>query len=159
VIGCTTATYEKWTPDLIASQVSDDITHRMMQKGFQFGADLIRRHRKTANVNTERFKEYITMALIFYVNELRVLDEFAEKEAILLMDKDPSHPKDEILSILTWVWIKGTNFAPRTTHIFQMLNLLLFNHFKRRQQYIMPMDSVFATVDYLTKIMHNLLQT
>jgi hypothetical protein len=63
------------------------------------------------------------MILIPDANELRELEKFPEKEEASLMNNCPSHMKDEIPSILTKVRNNVISLAPRTTHIFQMLDL------------------------------------
>jgi hypothetical protein len=101
----------------------------------------------------------MAMALRSYVNELRELESFAEKEMILLMDSCPSHAKVEILSVLAKARIKPNSFALHTAQIFQMLDLSFFGDFKKQQQAILPIDFVLVVVTYVVKIMHHFVQT
>jgi hypothetical protein len=153
VIECVSAAGERLSPCFVSSPVSDNVAHGRIQKKFRFEADLILRLGPKCYVKTKLLKEYITIALIPDVNELREFEAFAEKEAVLSMDNHPSHRKDEILSILAKAQMKANSFAAHTTHIFQRLDLSSFENFKDEQQDILPMDSILANVHSLAKIM------
>jgi hypothetical protein len=59
-------------------------------------------------------------------------EEFAAKEASLLMNKFSIHVQAQTLQMLTDHWVKGTTFPPHTTHIFQCLDLSLFGNVKKK---------------------------
>jgi hypothetical protein len=44
--------------------------------------------------------EYIRLVFLPNLNELRSLDQFADEDAILLMDNCPSHVKDDVLNLV-----------------------------------------------------------
>jgi hypothetical protein len=97
-------------------------------------------------------KEYFQTVFIPYVKCLRRFAEFAEKEVVFLMNNCESHTNDEILTRLAKNRINVIAFASDTAHGFQMLDLSPFGNFKKRSQYGLPLESVQATLNYLSKI-------
>jgi hypothetical protein len=67
-----------------------------------------------------------------YIDELRSNEEFADKEAILLMDNCSIHVQAETLQTLADHRVKVITFPPHTTHMFQCLDLSLFGNFKKK---------------------------
>jgi hypothetical protein len=66
----------------------------------RFGTDLILKQRAKAHVHGEIFLEYIRMVFLPNLNELRSLEEFADEDAVSLMDNCSSHVGEEVLSLL-----------------------------------------------------------
>jgi hypothetical protein len=81
-------------------------------------------------VNTALFLEYINSIFIPYLNELRDSEQFDTCEAILLMDNYSRHMSDDVIAVLTNARVKIITFAPHTTHVFQMLDIVLFGALK-----------------------------
>jgi hypothetical protein len=51
-------------------------------------------------VDTEIFLEYIRLVFMPNVNELRSFEQFADEDAVLLMENCPSHVGEEVSIIL-----------------------------------------------------------
>jgi hypothetical protein len=66
----------------------------------QFGTDLIVKQRAKAYINGEIFMEYMRMVFLPNLTELRSLEEFADEDAVLLMDNCSSHVGEEVLGLL-----------------------------------------------------------
>jgi hypothetical protein len=64
------------------------------------------------------------------LNELWESEEFEAREAVLLMDNCSPHVLDDIVAVLTNVRVRIITFAPHTTQVFQMLDVVLFDALK-----------------------------
>jgi hypothetical protein len=63
------------------------------------------------------FLEYISILFIPYLNELLDSEEFAECEAVLLMNNCSPHIKEALVAFLTSARVRVVKFAPHTTQI------------------------------------------
>jgi hypothetical protein len=86
VVACISAAGEHMTPFMVCSQFKDVVERLLKLQGFRMGVDLILRKREKPYLNSELFHEYISNLLVPYIDEPRTKEEFAEKEAILLME-------------------------------------------------------------------------
>jgi hypothetical protein len=50
-------------------------------------------------INGDICLEYIRMVLLPNLNQLRTLEEFADEDAVLLMDNCPAHASEEVLNL------------------------------------------------------------
>jgi hypothetical protein len=64
------------------------------------GVDLILKSRHMPYMNSQLFAEYISTVLLPYIDKLRSNEEFADKEAVLLMDNCSIHVEAETLQAL-----------------------------------------------------------
>ena len=119
------------TPLLIASC---DVEEDLNKNGYRIGDDVIFRYRKPPFINKELFNEYIISVLIPYVSSLRQKEEYSNEPAVLLLDSCSAHVNDEILRILGENSIKVVAFPAHTTNIFQALDLVLFDVFKKKSR-------------------------
>jgi hypothetical protein len=101
-----------------------------MTRGVHLGVDFVLTHRSKPYVNGKLFLDYINSIFIHYLNELWQSEEFAECEAVLLMANFSPHMGDAMIAILTREHVRVITFAPHTTHIFQVLDLVLFGALK-----------------------------
>jgi hypothetical protein len=120
--------------------------------GVRFGTDVIFRHRAKPYVNAAMFAEYIRMVFIPNRNELRDPEQFADEDAVLLMDNCPSHVGDVILNLLREERVRVITWPPHTTQIFQELDPSLFGVFKRKGQYKLPFDDDQPTATFLLNV-------
>jgi hypothetical protein len=74
------------------------------------------------------------MVFIPNLNELRNLEQFADEDAVLLMDNCPRHVGDVILNLLREERVRVITWPPHTTQIFQELDASLFGVHKRKGQ-------------------------
>jgi hypothetical protein len=112
---------------------------------------LILKAKEKTYVNTEIFLEYICMVFMRNLNELGSLEQFADEDAVLLMDNCPSHV-EEVSTILRDARARVITWQPHTTHVFQELDLCLFGVLKQKGQYILPFDDELTTPDFFFKI-------
>jgi hypothetical protein len=55
--------------------------------------------------------------------------------------------------------VKVITFLPHTSHIFQSLDLSLFDNFKKKMNYKLPRDSDETTAEFIKRIFHTIKQT
>jgi hypothetical protein len=92
------------------------------------------------------------LAFLPNLNELRSLEQFTDEDAALLMDDSPSHVKEEALNLLRDARARVITWTPHATHIFQKLDLRLFEVLKRREQYALPFEDDQTTTSFLLRI-------
>jgi hypothetical protein len=147
VIARISAAGESLIPYIVTSQDSLHVREQLKKKGVRFGRDL--------NLKARR-KPYISAQCFL---ELRILEEFADEDAVLLMSNCPSHVGEEILSLLRDARVRIITWASHTTHIFQQLDICLFGVFKRKEQYVFPFGNHETTIDFLLNIYRAFKQT
>jgi hypothetical protein len=135
------------------------VRERLKKHGVRFGTDFILKHRAKPYVSAEIVAEYIRMVFIPNLNELRNLEQFADDDAIVLMDNCPSHIGDVILNLLREERVHVITWPPHTTQIFQELKASLFGVFKRKGQYQLPFDDDQPTATFLLNIYRTFKQT
>jgi 2-methylisocitrate lyase-like PEP mutase family enzyme len=126
------ATGESLTPYILTSQDSPKVRERLKKHGVRFGTAFILTRRATPYVNAGIFAEHIRMVFIPNLNELRNLEQFADEDAVLLIDNCPSHVGDVILNLLREERVRVITWPLHTTQIFQELVASLFGVFKRK---------------------------
>jgi hypothetical protein len=94
------------------------VERKLKVEGFRMGVDLILKSRHKLYMNSQRFAEYTSTVLLPSIDGLRSNEEFADKEAGLLMDNCPIHIQAEILQTLADHRVKVITFPPHTTYIF-----------------------------------------
>jgi transposase len=106
-------------------------------------------------MNSQLFSEYISTVLLPYIDGLRTNDEFADKEAVLLMDNCCIHVQAEMLQMLADHRVKVITLPPHTSHIFQSL----FGNLKKKMNYNLPLDSDETTAGFIKRICQTMQQT
>jgi hypothetical protein len=117
------------TPYIVTSQDSERVRERLKSRGVRLGVDFVLRHRSKSYVNGKLFLEYINIIFIPYLNELQQSEEFAECEAVLLMDSCSPHMGEAVIALLASALV--VTFAPHTTQIFQVLDVVLCDALKK----------------------------
>jgi hypothetical protein len=120
---------------------------------------LILRARRKPYTHAECFLEYIRTVFLPNLNELRTLEEFADEDAVLLMDNCPSRVGEEIPSLLRAARVRTIIWTSHTTHIFQQLDIDLFGVLKRKEQYALPFGNDQRTIHSLLNIYRTFKQT
>jgi hypothetical protein len=115
----------------VTSQISDSIRKRLMSRGVRLGVDFVLRSWSKPYVSRKLSLEYIKTIFVPYLNELRDWEEFEACEAVFLMDNCLPHISDDFVAVLIYAWVRIITFAPHTTHIFQMLDMVLFCTLKK----------------------------
>jgi hypothetical protein len=131
IIACISAGGESLTPYIVTSQDSERFRERLKSHGVRLGVDFVLRHRSKPDVNGKLFLEYISIIFIPYLNERRDSEEFAECEALVLMDNCSPHIEEAVIALLTGARVRVVTFTPHTTQIFQVLDVVLFGALKK----------------------------
>jgi hypothetical protein len=147
------------TPFLVCYQLNDSVERLLKRQGSRFGVDFIVKKRNKPYMNSQLFSEYLSTVLLPDIDKLRTNDEFADREAVLLMDNCCIHVQAETRQMLADHRVKVITFPPHTTHIFQSLDLSLFGNFKKKMNYKLPLESDETTAGFIRKIFHTLKQT
>jgi hypothetical protein len=93
------------------------------------------------------------------LNELRDSEEFEACEAVLFMDNCSPHISDDIVAVLTHARMRIITFTIYTTHIFQMLDVVLFGALKKHANNIKIFDEEQPAAAFLLKVYHDFKQT
>jgi hypothetical protein len=139
VISCVSAAGESLTPFIMTSQMSDNILKRLMSRVVRMEVDFLLRQRSKPYVSRKLFLKYIKTIFLPYLNELRDREQFECREAVLLMDNYSPHISDEIVAVLSEARVRIITFAPHTTQIFQVLDLVLSGALKTRLNGLRPL--------------------
>ena len=159
VIACVSAAGESLTPYIVTSQDSPAVREHLKKRGVRFGTDFILKPCQKPYINAQIFEEYIRTVFLPNLNELRSLEQFAEEDAVLLMDNCPSHVGEVILTLLRDARVRVITWPPHTTQIFQQLDISLFGVLKQRAQYKLPFDNEQGTADFLFRTYRTFKQT
>jgi hypothetical protein len=130
-----------------------------MSRGVRMDVDFVLRQRSKPYVSRKLFLEYITTIFPSYLNELRESEEFEACEAALLMDNCSHHVSDEVVAVLTNARVQIITFTPHTTHIFQMLDVVLFGAFKKHTNGFKVFDEEQPAAAFLVRVYRNFKQT
>jgi hypothetical protein len=130
-----------------------------MTRSVRLGVDFVLRQRSKSYVNDKLFIEYINSIFVQYLNEQRESEEFEACEAVLLMDNCSLYMSDDIVTVLTRVRMRIITFASHTTHIFQMLDVVLFGALKKHPTGLEMLDDEQSTSAFLLKVYHDFKQT
>jgi hypothetical protein len=84
---------------IVICQDSLPVREGLKKRGMRLGTDLISKHRAKPSINAEISGDFIRNVFIPNLNELRSLEEFSDKQAVLVMDNCPSHVGELILSV------------------------------------------------------------
>jgi hypothetical protein len=150
---------ESLTPYIVTSQNSDVIRKRLMGHGVRLGVDFLLRHLSKPSVSGKLFLKYINTIFVPCLNELRESEEFETCESVLLMHNCSPHMSDGLVALPTSVRMGIITFAPHTTQIFQMLDIVLFGAFKKLATGLKSLDEEEPAGAFLLKVYHDFKQT
>jgi hypothetical protein len=125
-------TGEYITPFVISLQGNKAMEMRPKQHGFSRGINLILKRRSNPALNTELFGEYIAIVLLQYIKELQTSEQFAWRDAVILMDNYSIHTRGDKCQRLAGHGVNMTTIPLHTTDVFQSLDLSLFDVFKNK---------------------------
>jgi hypothetical protein len=100
VVTCISAAGEHMTPFFVCSQFNDAVERKLKLEGNRLGVDFILRRRSESYMSLQLFAEYISKALLPYIDELQSNEEFADQEAVLLMNNCSIHVQPETLQMI-----------------------------------------------------------
>jgi hypothetical protein len=124
---CISASGDTVTPLIIAPPTN---TQKIWQLGYREGEDVQIIHHTPCYINKEIFMAYVTDILIPYIDNIRIIPEYVNEIAYLLMDNLSAHCSDEIIALFSNHKILVLTFPPHTSNLFQPLDLCFFSVFK-----------------------------
>jgi hypothetical protein len=75
------------------------------------------------------------------------------------MDNCSPHVSDDVVAVLTNARVRVITFAPHTTHVFQILDVVLFGALKKRASGLEMWNEESGTVVFIIKLYHDFKQT
>jgi hypothetical protein len=117
------------------------------------------KHRSKPYVNRKLFLDYLKTIFVPYLTEILDSEELDGCEVVLLMDNCSPHIADDVIALLTSVRVRVITFAPHTTHIFQMLDVVLFGAMKKHAGGLETLDEEQPAAAFLLKVYHDFKQT
>jgi hypothetical protein len=99
--------------------------------------------------------EYIKTIFAPCLNELRDSKEFEACEAVLLIDNYSPHISDDVVVVLIHARVRIITFTSHTTHIFQMLDVVLFGILKKHAKGLKMFDEEQSAAAFLPKVYHD----
>jgi hypothetical protein len=102
--------------------------------------------------------DYIRTVFLSNLAEIRPPDEFAEEMTVLLMDNWSSHMTSDVVGLPTEVRVRIITFAPCTTHIFQIFDVILSNVLKQYLRCELAFEDEEMTIKFLMKVYHGFKQ-
>jgi hypothetical protein len=110
-------------------------------------------------VNSTLFLEYINNIFIHYLNELQESEDFARCEAVFIIDDYSLYTGDAVIAVLTRDRVRIITFASQTTHIFKMLDVMLFGAFQKHGIGLRTLEKQRPAAAFLLKVYHDFKQT
>jgi hypothetical protein len=139
LVCCVTAAGDAYCPLLLSAQaVARDVFHHRIREGIDLRIEIA----ASPYVTSEIFEKYVDTVLIQAVEANRQRPGCAMKPAILFCDNCSAHMSDSVMRKMALHGILVLTYPPHTSHIFQILDLLLFGLVKRSKKHQMRDDSL-----------------
>jgi hypothetical protein len=74
------------------------------------------------------------------------------------MDNCSPHISDGVIAVLTNARVRVITFAPHTSHVFQMLDFVLFGALKKHASGLEMLNEESGTVAFILKLYHDFKQ-
>lgn len=127
---------------------------KIFEKGVRKDIDLKLKIQNSAYVTTESFKEYILEYFVPKFIQEKISDEKENLPAIIFLDNCKAHLDENLLKILAENKILVITYPPHTSHVFQVLDKLLFGVLKKHKKYIPKNDDWQPLVDHIYRTFH-----
>jgi hypothetical protein len=128
------------------------ISKKIFDTGVRDHIDLIVEVRQPAYATAELFHRYITEVFLPVLETNRQLPGCENKLCILFCDNCSIHCQDQLLKEFAERGVAVITYPPHTSHIFQVLDLLLFGRLKAAQKYIPRADADSTDINHLIRI-------
>jgi hypothetical protein len=155
IVTCISADGACLIPYVVISQDSEAIHRALEATGMQLGTNMILKHRDKPYANAVLFENYVRIVLLSHLLIGRLSHNLREEEAVLSMDNCSPHLTPIVLDLLSTARVRIVILAPHTMQIFQVLDLTLFEVFKRRAQYQLPFDDESGSTCFIKKVSHD----
>jgi hypothetical protein len=129
-----------------------------MNRGVRLGIDFVLRQRSKSYVNNTLSFEYINNIFILYLNKLRESEDFPRFQAVLLTDNCSPYMGDAVIAIVTRERVRVIIFASHTTHIFKMLDVMLFSALEKYATGLGTLEKQQPAAAFLLKVYHDFKQ-
>jgi hypothetical protein len=86
-------------------------------------------------------------------------EEFEACKVALLMDNCLNHISNDVIAILTREQVRIVTFATHTTHIFQILDMVLFGALKKHAMDVETLEEESRAVEFILKVYRDFRQT
>jgi hypothetical protein len=146
LVCCVTAARDAYCPLVLSAQPAAlDLSQHPVRDGNDLEIEIV----SSPCITSVTFKRYLDTILIPAVEADREIPGCAEKPTILFCDNCSGHMSDSILRKLACHAILVIAYPPHTSHIFQVLDVLLFGIAKRSKKYQMRDDGLSVDVETL----------
>jgi hypothetical protein len=146
---CATASANSYCPILLEPPAS---ARKLFDTAARDHIDPIIEVRQTADATAELFHRYNTEVFFPALETNRQLPGCENKLSILCCDNCSIHCQDQLLKGFTERGVAVITYPPHTSHLFQVLDLLLFGRLKAAQKYIPRADADPTDTDHLVRI-------
>jgi hypothetical protein len=155
IIMCISAGGESLTPYIVTSQDTEPLRRRLMNCGVRLGVDFVLRQRSKPYVSGKLFLEHINSIFIHHLKKLQESEEFTGCEVVLLMDNYFPHIGDAVIAVLTRERVRVITFASHITHIFQILDMVLFGTLKKHATGVSTLDEEQPAAAFIIMVYHD----
>lgn len=131
---------------------SDPTLDQIFDLGIRRDTDLILQVSNSSYVNKQIFNNHIINNFIPQVEIDRKFVNLMDNPAILFFDNCSSHLDEELLQTLAQHMIIVIAYPSHTSHVFQVLDLLLFGVLKVHKKYLKKNDQIPHKIDHLYRI-------
>jgi hypothetical protein len=149
LICCVTAAGDAYCPLLVSS---DPATRAVFEDQIRDGIDLQIEISSSPYVNAEIIERYVDTVLIPALEADRQLPGCDKKRAILFCDNCSAHVSNSMLEKLARHGVLVLTCPPHTSHIFQVLEVLLFGLVERSKKYQIRDDILPIHVDHVLRL-------
>jgi hypothetical protein len=94
----------------------------------------------------------VNIIFVRHLTGLRGTKKFETHGMVVLINNCLSHESDEIVSVFTRERMKLIISAPHTTHIFQILDIVLFMELKKHDMGLTALEEEGTTAAFMIKI-------
>jgi hypothetical protein len=130
-----------------------------MRQDVRMDVDLVLKQRSKLYLDACLFLEYVNTIFVSYLTVLRETEEFEAHGAVLLMDNCLNHTFGNAIAVLTKERVKIITFALLITHIFQILDVVLFGALKKHDTGLTTLEEEQTTAAFIIKVYHDFKQT
>jgi hypothetical protein len=132
---------------------------KLMSRGVRLGIAFLSRQRSKPYVNAYLFLECIKSIFIPYLNELQDSEQLDACEAVIVMANCSPPMAHDVIAILTNTCVRIITFASHTSHVFQMLDVVLFDALEKHATGLEMLNEESRTVAFILKLYHDFKQT
>jgi hypothetical protein len=148
-VACVTAAGDAYCPLLVSG---DPHVMQVFQTGVRDGIDLKVEIASSPHVTQAIFERCVDEVLIPAVLANRDLDGCKDKPAILFCGNCSPYRSDDVLKKLARHGILVITYPPHTSHLFQVVDVLLFGVLKRPKKYQRRDDGLHKEVDHVLRL-------